>query len=238
MNNNFQKPLNFISENNLSDTLSKSISSINITNFDNYISTNNLENIASNSLGFAIAQIDNKYIISIVPDGIIITDQHACHERILYEKFKSQMTKTGVERQILLIPEIVNLNESDKNILLEYKEEFEKMGLVFDEFSNDSISVSETPSICGELDIQGLIKQIIDEIKDFEKAKSLDEKINYILKTYACHTSIRAGKSLTIEEMNELLKQIIETENGSHCNHGRPTYIKLKTSDMDKLFHR
>ena len=238
LNNNFQKPLNFISENYLSDTLSKSISSINITNFDNYISTNNLENIASNSLGFAIAQIDNKYIISIVPDGIIITDQHACHERILYEKFKSQMNKTGVERQILLIPEIVNLNEADKNILLEHKEDFEKMGLVFDEFSNDSISVSETPSICGELDIQGLIKQIIDEIKDFEKAKSLDDKINYILKTYACHTSIRAGKSLTIEEMNELLKQIIETENGSHCNHGRPTYIKLKTSDMDKLFHR
>lgn len=189
-------------------------------------------------LGAAILQIDNKYLLATVPDGLILVDIHASHERILYEKFKKQLAENGILTQLLLLPEIVILNKTDIDLLMEHKNDFVKLGLIFDKFADDRIVIREIPTICKKLDLNGVIHQIVDEIKIIEKSKSFEDKLNYIIKTYACHISIRSGKSLTIDEMNALLREIEQTENADHCNHGRPTYVKIKTSDMDKLFHR
>lgn len=189
-------------------------------------------------LGSAILQIDNKYLIATVPDGLIIVDIHASHERILYEKFKKELAQNGVKTQLLLMPELINLTKIDVDLLTEYRDDFNKLGLIFDRFANDKIVVQEVPVVCKNINLKSTFHQIVDEIKLLEKSKCFEDKMNYIIKTYACHTSIRSGKSLTIDEMNALLREIERTDNSDHCNHGRPTYIKLKISDMDKLFHR
>jgi len=189
-------------------------------------------------LGNAILQIDNKYLLSTVPDGLILVDIHASHERILYEKFKKELSENGVKTQLLLMPELIHLTKIDVDLLMEYRLDFIKLGLIFDKFADDKIVVQEVPVICKNINLNSTIHQIIDEIKLLEKSKSFEDKMNYIIKTYACHISIRSGKTLTIAEMNALLREIEQTDNSDHCNHGRPTYIKLKISDMDKLFHR
>ncbi len=220
----------------VSEKLGENFNDFSQTNYEAFSENNCDENVFP--LGYAILQIDNKYIISATSDGVIVIDAHAAHERILYEKFKNQIEKNSVPTQILLMPELISLTKNDIDLLMEHQADFTKLGLIFDTFSNDTLVVREVPAICDNIDLHGVIYNMLDEIKLLEKSKSFEEKMNHIIKTYACHTSIRAGKSLTIDEMNALLREIEKTENADHCNHGRPTYIKLKTSDMDKFFHR
>ncbi|WP_372520760.1 DNA mismatch repair endonuclease MutL, partial [Candidatus Ruminimicrobiellum ovillum] len=189
-------------------------------------------------LGTARGQIHNTYIISQTEDGIVIVDQHACHERLVYEKIKKQMAEGGIKRQLMLIPEIVELGEKKAYAILDIKDELADFGLIIEEFGPGAIVIRETPAILGDADLQGLIKQIAEDISDFEKAKILENKIAMIAKTYACHTSIRAGKTLTIEEMNLLLRQVEQSENAGECNHGRRAYVKIDLDDLAKLFDR
>ena len=189
-------------------------------------------------LGTARGQIHNTYIISQTEDGIVIVDQHACHERLVYEKIKKQMAEGGIKRQLMLIPEIVELGEKKAYAILDIKDELADFGLIIEEFGPGAIVIRETPAILGDADLQGLIKQIAEDISDFEKAKILENKIAMIAKTYACHTSIRAGKTLTIEEMNLLLRQVEQSENAGECNHGRRAYVKIDLNDLAKLFDR
>ena len=138
----------------------------------------------------------------------------------------------------MLIPEIVELGEKKASAILDIADELEKFGLIIEEFGKGAIVIREMPSLLGDADLQGLIKQIAEDIDDFEKAKILENKIAMMAKTYACHTSIRAGKTLTIDEMNELLRQVEASENAGECNHGRRAYIKMNLNDLAKLFDR
>lgn len=194
--------------------------------------------INSYPLGVARGQVHNTYIISQVDDGIIILDQHACHERIVYEKIKQEFLSGSVKRQILLLPEIVDLGEKYTAVLIDMKEELLKFGLDIDLFAKDSIVVREVPAILGDCNIQSLIKDIVDDFDSFNKIDVLEDRIAMIAKTYACHTSIRAGRSLSIDEMNHLLRQVEHSQNSGQCNHGRRSYVKLSLRDLDKLFDR
>ena len=189
-------------------------------------------------LGVARGQLHNTYIIAQTYDGIVIVDQHACHERLVYEKIKREFALGGIKRQIMLIPEIVELGEKKADALLDVRDELEQFGLVIDEFGTGTIVIREVPAIIGDSDLTGLINHIAEDIDDINKAKILENKIAMIAKTYACHTSIRAGKSLTIDEMNELLRQVEASENAGECNHGRRAYIKMRLPDLAKLFDR
>jgi DNA mismatch repair protein MutL len=189
-------------------------------------------------LGIARGQLHNTYIISQVSDGIIILDQHACHERIVYEKIKHEILEGGIKKQIMLIPEIVELGEKKAGMILEVAKELSAFGLEIEEFGSGAILVREMPAILGDCDLQLLIKNIAEDIDDFNKAQILENRIAMISKTFACHTSIRAGKSLTIDEMNELLRQVEMSENAGQCNHGRRSYVKISLSDLGKLFDR
>lgn len=189
-------------------------------------------------LGVARGQLHNTYIISQVADGIIILDQHACHERIVYEKIKREIASGGIKKQIMLIPEIVELGEKKAGMLLEVKDELSSFGLEIEEFGGGAVIVREMPAILGDCDLQALIKNIADDIDELNKAQILEDKMAMISKTFACHTSIRAGKTLTVEEMNELLRQVESCENAGQCNHGRRSYVKISLSDLGKLFDR
>ncbi len=218
------------------------------TSFDNKILplSINSQTVATNipsdfityPLGTARGQLHNTYIISQTTDGIVIVDQHACHERLVYEKIKKQLSEGGIKRQIMLIPEIIELGEKKAGAILDIADELEKFGLVIEEFGKGAVVIREMPSLLGDADLQGLIKQIAEDIDDLNKAKILENKIAMMAKTYACHTSIRAGKTLTIDEMNELLRQVEASENAGECNHGRRAYIKMNLTDLEKLFDR
>ena len=196
-----------------------------------------IENIGE--LGLAKAQFHNTYIISQTEDSIIIIDQHAAHERITLEKMKHSMQQNKqVATQILLLPEVVDLSISEKENLMEYTESLAKAGLVFEEFGPQAVLVREIPALLGDIDIKSLIKDLAAEIAEWGNAFSLEDKIHHICATIACHGSVRAGRSLNIEEMNRLLRDMEHTENSGQCNHGRPTYIKIKLADIEKLFER
>ena len=202
------------------------------------IATDSSADYITYPLGTARGQLHNTYIISQTTDGIVIIDQHACHERLVYEKIKQQLSNGGIKRQIMLIPEIIELGEKKAGAILDISAELEKFGLVIEEFGKGTIIIREMPSLLGDADLQGLIKQIAEDIDDLNKATILENKIAMIAKTYACHTSIRAGKTLTIDEMNELLRQVEQSENAGECNHGRRAYIKMNLDDLAKLFDR
>nr|QIM10735.1 DNA mismatch repair protein MutL [uncultured Alphaproteobacteria bacterium] len=190
-------------------------------------------------LGMAKAQFHNTYIISQTEDSVIIVDQHAAHERIVMEKFKAGMAaKQKPQTQILLIPEIVDLSLSEKTALLGNAEELSSAGLVIEEFGNSEVIVREIPALITGCDIKGLVKNLAEQIAEWGKDFALEDKINHICATMACHGSVRAGRSLNLAEMNELLREMENTPHSGQCNHGRPTYIELKLKDIDKLFHR
>jgi DNA mismatch repair protein MutL len=190
-------------------------------------------------LGAAVCQLHNTYIISQSEDGFIITDQHAAHERLGYERIKNQMEKQGVTRQRLLIPEIVELSTSHKaEIIDDNKDALFKLGLSVEKFGESSIIVSEVPSLLGEINAIKLINDLADHLLDLGENVALSEIIEHVTETYACHYAIRAGRSLTISEMNELLRQMEATDFSAQCNHGRPTYVKMKLKDVEKLFGR
>lgn len=190
-------------------------------------------------LGLAKAQFHNTYIISQTEDSIVIIDQHAAHERITMEKMKQSMAKhEQVPTQMLLLPEIVDLSLSEKENVLEYAEQLAQLGLRLEEFGTSAVLVREIPALLGDTDVKKLVKDIAAEISEWGGEYALSDKIHHICATIACHGSVRAGRSLNIEEMNHLLRDMEKTEHSGQCNHGRPTYVKIKLSDIEKLFER
>ena len=200
------------------------------------IETNNDQ--ISNRLGAARAQVHENYIISQTADGIVIVDQHAAHERLVYEKLKNKMALNGVSSQTLLIPEIIELSEQDSAVLMDLSAELSRFGLSIENFGGNSIVVRETPAILGEVNAKSLILDILDELKDWSESNLIKEKLDAILSRVACHGSIRSGRIMKGEEMNALLREMEITPHSGQCNHGRPTYVKLKLSDIEKLFGR
>ena len=190
-------------------------------------------------LGLAKAQFHNTYIIAQTEDSLIIVDQHAAHERITMEKMKQAMAKHEHQpSQMLLLPEVVDLSLSEKSALLEYTETLADLGLDIEEFGNTAVLVRAIPALLGDTDVQTLIKDLAAEISEWGSAYALSDKIHHICATIACHGSVRAGRALNIEEMNRLLRDMEKTEHSGQCNHGRPTYVKIKLEDMEKLFER
>lgn len=190
-------------------------------------------------LGLAKAQFHNTYIISQTEDSIVIIDQHAAHERITMEKMKQSMAKhEQVPTQMLLLPEVVDLSLSEKENVLEYAEQLAQLGLRLEEFGTSAVLVREIPALLGDVDVKKLVKDIAAEISEWGGEYALSDKIHHICATIACHGSVRAGRSLNIEEMNHLLRDMEKTEHSGQCNHGRPTYVKIKLSDIEKLFER
>ncbi len=190
-------------------------------------------------LGAPRAQLHENYIIAQTEDGMMIIDQHAAHERLVYERFKAQLADGGIATQGLLIPEIIDMSDTRSNALLDKADLFRRLGLEIEAFGQGSIAVRSVPAILsGKADTVKLVNDIADELEDQESSTLLEEKMNAVLATMACHGSVRSGRRLSIEEMNALLRQMEETENSGHCNHGRPTYISLSLKDIEKLFHR
>lgn len=189
-------------------------------------------------LGAARAQVHENYIIAQTTDGIVIVDQHAAHERLVYERLKHQMAATGVKAQALLIPEIVPLSGGDALRLLEHAEALANMGLVIEAFGGDAIAVRETPAELGNVDARKLVLDILDELADLGQSGTLGSRIDAVLSRMACHGSIRSGRLMRGEEMNALLREMEATPLSGQCNHGRPTYVELKLSDIEKLFGR
>ena len=200
------------------------------------IETNNDQ--ISNRLGAARAQVHENYIISQTADGIVIVDQHAAHERLVYEKLKNKMALNGVSSQTLLIPEIIELSEQDSAVLMDLSADLSRFGLSIENFGGNSIVVRETPAILGEVNAKSLILDILDELKDWSESNLVKEKLDAILSRVACHGSIRSGRIMKGEEMNALLREMEITPHSGQCNHGRPTYVELKLSDIEKLFGR
>ncbi|MEK6733569.1 MAG: DNA mismatch repair protein MutL, partial [Pseudomonadota bacterium] len=189
-------------------------------------------------LGSACGQIHNTYILSQTEDGMILIDQHAAHERIFYERLKKQIINQQIQTQRLFIPEIIELSEHIIERLLSEKEELAKFGLYIEAFGNGAISVTELPALLKCADVRKLILDIVADIDEHMGQISLEKKIKHFLATFACHHSIRAGRNLSIKEMNDLLREMESTEHTGQCNHGRPTYIKLNLKDIERLFER
>jgi DNA mismatch repair protein MutL len=189
-------------------------------------------------LGAARAQLHETYIVAQTRDGIVIVDQHAAHERIVYERMKAALERSGVARQILLIPEIVELDESDVERLAARADELAKFGLMLEPFGPGAVAVSETPSLLGETDAQALVRDLAEHMAEWDEALPLERRLMHVAATMACHGSVRAGRRLKAEEMNALLREMEATPNSGQCNHGRPTYVELKLSDIERLFGR
>ena len=189
-------------------------------------------------LGAARGQVHENYIIAQTEDSVVIVDQHAAHERLVYEKLKKQMAASSVARQVLLIPEIIELSSSDITTLITAKAQLFKSGLVLEEFGDNAIIVHETPALLGDFNVKSLILDIMDELSNSGNSKKLEEEITSILSRTACHGSIRSGRRLNQEEMNALLREMEVTPYSGQCNHGRPTYIELKLKDIERLFGR
>ena len=219
---------------------------INLQNINLSPSSRLAENIDSDSfnnqrtypLGSAIAQAHGTYIISETENGLILIDQHAAHERIVLEKIREGFLNSNIQKQILLIPEVVELSGDHFEVIIKYKDSLIKLGLVIEEFDNNAIIIREHPAILDKVNFSILIKDIAEEIIDFGSEFVLSERLDNICGNMACHSSIRSGRLLLTSEMNALLREMEVTPNSSQCNHGRPTFIKLSVTDIEKLFGR
>ncbi|HEY5166668.1 MAG TPA: DNA mismatch repair endonuclease MutL [Pseudolabrys sp.] len=189
-------------------------------------------------LGAARAQVHETYIVSQTRDGLVIVDQHAAHERIVYERMKAAIEKVGVARQILLIPEIVELDEADAGRLGQRAQELARFGLAIEPFGPGAVAVRETPSMLGDIDVQGLLRDLSEHMAEWDDSLPLERRLMHVSATMACHGSVRAGRRLKPEEMNALLREMEEVPNSGQCNHGRPTYVELKLTDIERLFGR
>ena len=189
-------------------------------------------------LGAARAQLHENYIISQTKDGIILVDAHAAHERLVYERLKKQMATNGVAAQALLIPEIVEMSSDDISRLLAAAPDLTELGLTIEPFGGNAICVRETPAILGEVNARAMIEDIADELADLGQSQTVKDRIEAILSRVACHGSIRTGRRMTAPEMNALLREMEATPHSGQCNHGRPTYVELKMSDIERLFGR
>ncbi len=189
-------------------------------------------------LGAARAQVHETYIVAQTETGIVIVDQHAAHERLVYERMKEAIAASGVSRQLLLIPEVVELEEAAVSRLVARALELAELGLVLEAFGTGAVVVREVPALLGEINVQGLVRDLADELAELGQAFSLKEKLEGFCGTLACHGSVRAGRRLTPAEMNALLREMEATPHSGQCNHGRPTYVELKLSDIERLFGR
>jgi DNA mismatch repair protein MutL len=189
-------------------------------------------------LGAARAQVHETYIVAQTRDGVVIVDQHAAHERLVYERMKAQMAGGGVTRQALLLPEVVELDPAEAERVTARAEEFEALGLVIESFGPGAVLVRETPALLGDTDVAGLIRDIADDLAENGAGLALKERLEEVCSTMACHGSVRAGRRLNAAEMNALLREMEITPHSGQCNHGRPTYVELKLADIERLFGR
>ena len=189
-------------------------------------------------LGAARAQVHETYIVAQTRDGVVIVDQHAAHERLVYERMKAEMADGTVARQALLIPEVVELDPAEAQRVVARAEELAALGLIVEPFGDGAVLVRETPALLGETDAGALVRDIADDLVETDQALSLKERLAEVCSTMACHGSVRAGRRLTGPEMNALLRQMEATPHSGQCNHGRPTYVELKLADIERLFGR
>ena len=189
-------------------------------------------------LGAARAHVHETYIVAQTRDGLVIVDQHAAHERLVYERMKTAIDKTGVARQILLIPEIVELDAADVEHVIARADELARFGLVLEPFGPGAVAVRETPSMLGEIDARALVRDLAEHLAEWDESLPLERRLMHVAATMACYGSVRAGRRLKAEEMNALLREMEETPNSGQCNHGRPTYVELKLTDIERLFGR
>ena len=189
-------------------------------------------------LGAARAQVHGTYIVAQTRDGIVVVDQHAAHERLVYERMKAQMAQGSVTRQALLTPEVVELDPAEADRVVARADELAQLGLIVEPFGGGAVLVRETPALLGDTDVQGLIRDIADDLAEHGAALALSERLGEVCGTMACHGSVRAGRVLSAPEMNALLRQMEATPHSGQCNHGRPTYVELKLQDLEKLFGR
>jgi DNA mismatch repair protein MutL len=189
-------------------------------------------------LGAARAQVHDTFIIAETETSLVIVDQHAAHERLVYERLKKAFANGGLSRQMLLIPEVVELDAKAADRLAGAAVELERLGLVVEAFGPSAVIVREMPALLGQGNIQGLLRDLADELAEGEGSLVVSERLDHVLSTMACHGSVRAGRRLNAEEMNALLRDMEETPFSGQCNHGRPTYVELKLSDIEKLFQR
>ena len=189
-------------------------------------------------LGAARAQVHDTYIVAQTRDGLVIVDQHAAHERLVYERMKAAIDQNGIARQILLIPEIVEFDHADVERLLARTGELKRFGLAIEPFGPGAIAVRETPSMLGEIDAAALTRDLAEHLAEWDEALPLERRLMHVAATMACYGSVRAGRRLKAEEMNALLREMEATPNSGQCNHGRPTYVELKLTDIERLFGR
>ena len=189
-------------------------------------------------LGVARGQVHENYIVAQTVDGMVIVDQHAAHERLVYEKLKRQMVENGVAAQALLIPEIVELSPGDCARLLGQADKLTALGLRMEPFGGNAIAVRETPAVLGEVNAEALLRDVLDELDDLGESDLVQARIEAILSRMACHGSVRSGRRMRAEEMNALLREMEATPHSGQCNHGRPTYVELKLADIERLFGR
>ena len=194
--------------------------------------------LKSYPLGAARAQVHATYIVAQTADGLVLVDQHAAHERIVYERMKTALIDGGIKRQMLLIPAIVDVSEAQADALLARAAEFAGLGLELEAFGPGAVAVRAVPALLGDTDVTGLVRDLADELEAFGAGERLGDRLAQVCATLACHGSVRAGRTLTIAEMNALLRQIEDTPSAGQCNHGRPTWIALGLGEIERLFGR
>ena len=225
------------------NSFTKEIIFPNINNSENKSEAENIVNkdysgkIYNFRLGHAIAQINNMFIVSQTRDKVILIDQHAAHERIVLEKLKLSFSNNSVHRQILLMPEILEIDENIK-LFLDNRKKIEKLGIVFEDYGQNSLLIRELPSILGKVNVKELFDDLYLQLQKFDQLNLNSQQVDNLLSSIACHNSVRAGRKLNIEEMNNLLRLMENTPNTGQCNHGRPTFIELSINDIEKLFGR
>ncbi|MDB3953052.1 DNA mismatch repair endonuclease MutL [Alphaproteobacteria bacterium] len=189
-------------------------------------------------LGAARAQLHGTYVVAETEDGLVIVDQHAAHERLVYEQMKNALASNGIQRQGLLIPEVVELGEAGVSRLTDRSAELAELGLVLESFGEGAVVVREVPALLGTINVQNLVKDLAAELAELGNSFALKEKLEEVCGAMACHGSVRAGRLLNGAEMNALLREMEATPHSGQCNHGRPTYVELKLADIEKLFGR
>jgi DNA mismatch repair protein MutL len=189
-------------------------------------------------LGAARAQLHENYIVAQTRDGIVLVDQHAAHERLVYESLKRQRAEHGIARQALLVPAVVDMEASDAARLVAAAEDLAGLGLILESFGPGAVLVREIPALLGNADARKLLQDIADRLAEDDSAGALERSLDKVLATLACHNSVRAGRRLNAEEMNALLREMEATPGSGQCNHGRPTYVELKLADIERLFKR
>ena len=197
-----------------------------------------IQEASANPLGAARAQVHENYIIAQTSDGIVIVDQHAAHERLVYEKLKGQVAEQRVASQALLIPEIVEMSEENVSLLLESADDLSRLGLVVERFGGNALAVRETPAILGTVDAAAMLQDVLDELTDLGDSRTVQAHIDAVLSRMACHGSVRSGRRMGADDMNALLREMEATPHSGQCNHGRPTYVELKLKDIERLFGR